>query len=593
MNATSAVPSGAVKIGTSSPMALLSDSKSSELVKAVAALKLTQSAPPADSSSSKTAAGEDAGEIDSGYASKTSSQGSSPDSSKFVDGSGVVCNAPPWPIISARKKTKLTLFDIAIPKLTQNRFDDLRELHAENLTKLTRGVPRCRGILMSLKVLGESAATAAPWVFIQCDKAIAGKVRRFFKQHSVESDFKPAKPDAYTPRLDIYVHEMPPLALRGDLLSPPDPPLPDSGNNAPYTNNPLDLYYKSNPEIPFETLCGSKITTLNTGQQRCATIGGLISIHEKGGECKTLGITAGHFLGQEQYTQDLEEMETVDDDPEGGHSDDGQDFELDLESSKSNIPTTSAEDDPVEGHFEEELEFDFAPYPSDFADNTSQYEITEDIGVVIGRVFQTSHEGLSGSSNFDWALFTIDDSSLHLPNIVMGSKVTQNSNVYAGAADMDDRLVTLITSLNGQTIAYLTSSWSYLMLAPGSAMVRTYALKLHPDDKGLKAGDSGAWVVDLMTNQILGHLVASDMFGVGYVVPMEDVLQDIKTRLSLEKIDIFVGHDTPIVMPDRSGMIQDFSLSCPSSSRLLSEPEIRYPDSGYSTLNNSPNGSPF
>ena len=70
---------------------------------------------------------------------------------------------------------------------------------------------------MSLKMLGENESTAAPWIFIQCDKIIAPKVRKFFKQPSVESDFKPSRPDAYSPVFNIYVHEMPPNPPRSKL----------------------------------------------------------------------------------------------------------------------------------------------------------------------------------------------------------------------------------------------------------------------------------------------------------------------------------------------------------------------------------------
>jgi hypothetical protein len=62
---------------------------------------------------------------------------------------------------------------------------------------------------MRLKLLGESESMAAPWVIILCDMAEARKVRRFFKKPSVESDFKPLHPNAYTPRLEIYVHALP------------------------------------------------------------------------------------------------------------------------------------------------------------------------------------------------------------------------------------------------------------------------------------------------------------------------------------------------------------------------------------------------
>jgi hypothetical protein len=201
----------------------ISDVNASKLIEAVAALKVGRSSQPGKRPSANTIIVEDTGEIDSGYASKNGSQSSTPESSNFRDGGAVLIgNASRWSI-TKRKKIKLTPFDKDIPRLTQNRFEDLRELHADNLVKLTRGSFRCRGILMSLKVLGESESTAEPWVFIQCDKAVARKVGQYFKQRSVESDFKPPNPDAYTPNFEIYVHEMPPLALGSNSVLPPTP----------------------------------------------------------------------------------------------------------------------------------------------------------------------------------------------------------------------------------------------------------------------------------------------------------------------------------------------------------------------------------
>jgi hypothetical protein len=57
----------------------------------------------------------------------------------------------------------------------------------------------------------------------------------------------------------------------------------------------------------------------------------------------------------------------------------------------------------------------------------------------------------------------------------------------------------------------------------------------------LKPGDSGAWVVDDTTNEVYGHVVASDVFGVAYVVPINDIFEDIKLRLSLEVVDLPFG----------------------------------------------------
>jgi hypothetical protein len=54
----------------------------------------------------------------------------------------------------------------------------------------------------------------------------------------------------------------------------------------------------------------------------------------------------------------------------------------------------------------------------------------------------------------------------------------------------------------------------------------------------LEPGDSGAWVVDSASNQLYGHVVASDVFGVSYIVSASDVFRDIQLRLSLKAVKL-------------------------------------------------------
>jgi hypothetical protein len=54
----------------------------------------------------------------------------------------------------------------------------------------------------------------------------------------------------------------------------------------------------------------------------------------------------------------------------------------------------------------------------------------------------------------------------------------------------------------------------------------------------LKQGSSGAWVIDEETHELYGHIVASDIFGRGYVVPSDDVFQDIKAQLAAKSITL-------------------------------------------------------
>jgi Clr5 domain len=52
----------------------------------------------------------------------------------------------------------------------------------------------------------------------------------------------------------------------------------------------------------------------------------------------------------------------------------------------------------------------------------------------------------------------------------------------------------------------------------------------------IRDGNSGSWVVDVLSYEVYGHLVASDAFRDGYVIPLAATLRDVKTELSAESI---------------------------------------------------------
>jgi hypothetical protein len=168
----------------------------------------------------------------------------------------------------------------------------------------------------------------------------------------------------------------------------------------------------------------------------------------------------------------------------------------------------------------------------------------------------------------------------------------------------------------------------------------------------LQSGDSGAWVVDEDTNEAYGHVVASDVFGRGYVVPICDSFEDIKNRLSAELVSLpskadvltfnqhhyqlepaFNGMYQPDLPPGqcfptrgRQDFLEEFSpddlprfynssnynsqvwgdrqssipygsspdiyLQYSPASHIQPSSLYKLPDSGYSTMNNSPGQSP-
>ena len=138
-------------------------------------------------------------------------------------------------------------------------------------------------------------------------------------------------------------------------------------------------------------------------------------------------------------------------------------------------------------------------------------------------------------------------------------------------------------------------------------------------NKGICDGDSGSWVIDSSTFELYGHLVATDMFGGGYVIPMSDVFNDIKRNLDARSVELpdtvdvlhartvaqektaaantrtsaAVGLDDPRMSPDESEddggddeFLSLFSIQELPPTSILTQRTL--PDSGYMPLPTTP-----
>ena len=187
------------------------------------------------------------GGSDSGYASTANAtEGSMTDHSQdCIEGIALPRK------IFARKVTKLRLFDREIPQLTQHRFHDLYEMF---------GVPLCDHLVqaridpypisLKLKVLGESEATAKPWILVLCTKTASKRVQHFFKQRHIKAYYQPSHPDPFLPYFGFLVRTLPPRPMAGTVI------------------------YGDHDERV--TMCGTIIKLGEAHQSRCATIGGVI-----------------------------------------------------------------------------------------------------------------------------------------------------------------------------------------------------------------------------------------------------------------------------------------------------------------------------
>ena len=200
----------------------------------------------AEKSSAKTSSLEG---FDSGYG----STGNTTDGSTTTDHSQDFADGVALPSrrIFERRVTKLRLFDREIPQLTQHRFHDLHELFERPLyDHLVEAKINPHPISLKLKVLGESEATAKPWIVILCSKAASKRVRHFFNQQHIKADYQPSNPDSFSPSFEIFVCNRPPRPMAG-----------------------IEIYgdFGRRP-----TMCGSIIRVGEADQARFATLGGVI-----------------------------------------------------------------------------------------------------------------------------------------------------------------------------------------------------------------------------------------------------------------------------------------------------------------------------
>lgn len=136
-------------------------------------------------------------------------------------------------------------------------------------------------ISIKLKILGESESTAQPWVVVQCRKDVEKKIRMFFNQRDVISEYQPLETDSSFPFFRILVRALPPKRRAAA--------------------NHTDIYGHIDRDIASSlTLCGMIIKATQTNKGLIATIGGLIKVTVSDKDFILYGMTAGHIIPQEE-----------------------------------------------------------------------------------------------------------------------------------------------------------------------------------------------------------------------------------------------------------------------------------------------------
>ncbi|KAK8017395.1 hypothetical protein PG993_013721 [Apiospora rasikravindrae] len=396
---------------------------------------------------------------------------------------------------------ELNYVNLPIPQQKKDRLSDIRCLFHQSLLNVVPG-----DILMKPKWVGDEESCAQLCIIVLCDDMRAvRKANKFFKQSHVREEVEN----------DFVVHVIPGLQrLNGEELAVYGNP----GLNVPVNGTAIQI----RGELGFKT----------------ATLGGLVSVNTKG-VTTVYGFTSGHSLPLREAIAGADANGEED-------SEDSEDFDDSGSASETiDSPSGSSQDDRLAG---------------DAADGIMAQEI--------GHVTRHSFESrFVPGSNYDWALISLLDDTHELSDVVGKSTSTRsfgpfphNSSPLRVAetnwALYPDGIRAYAITARGNCRGRIASNASCIRVAPGTKTVET--LDFIPDpysdptfgkddtDEGqvigsqtmLQPGDSGCWVIQETSGDIFGHVVSSDESGEVSVLPLSQVLQDIRSKLDADEVSV-------------------------------------------------------
>ncbi|RYP82364.1 hypothetical protein DL769_001689 [Monosporascus sp. CRB-8-3] len=482
----------------------------------------------------------------------------------------------------------LAEFDKHVDNDTISRFSHIQSQIEKPLLKYVCKFPgKYRSMAIRLMVLGTSESEAKPYIVVLAPEDQCKRVRKFFDKTSVRALCQPE--DDTMPSFEVLVYGRPPEPKEGD--DDIDVLVPLINGNLGFTS---------------DTYCGAPIIVRQpSGVEKRATFGGIVKAVSKNGDFKLYGLTAGHVVGD---TDDDLSVQSITDTV--AYSD-----ELSISDSDS--------DSDADGFVEEIQE---AVVDAEFFDEPEKALALQDDGsaswssLELGNLGNISKEGLQVSpgdgkgrtwisgENFDWALIEMTD---YKPNRLRPRSRTEDEGSHAVASTTGDlvmppplsdyigmkKSVVVISGSEGPKRGHISALPSRLLLHPGRKFVNSLVVHLE-DNKRIVDGDSGSWVVNERSLQVYGHVVATDAFGGGYIMPLDETFRDIKNRLSVASVELASMVDIVSVMMLKSFGRSTVSPPLPNPVIWETTPTTKTPgiplcdyDSGYATGRSSARNS--
>ncbi|KAK5655565.1 hypothetical protein OQA88_5496 [Cercophora sp. LCS_1] len=433
--------------------------------------------------------------VDSGYASLTgtpATDGSSGASSgrvkRFANEGG---EAGRCARVLFSPRPDLTCFEKPLDDTTFQWFEDtgprIEQLLVDFLRSGRHHLPsKYKPIAVRLMVLGHNESNAHPYIVALVPSKAKRKVDKFFVREDVKELLTVPGGGHVSMPVVVAAHTTSFLMCR----------ISDIEVRCSQERSSQD-------QSARHTLCGLPIMV----NSRRLTLGGIIRVRPPGGsgisDWKFYGISAGHF----------------DDEDTGMQSDSDDESELEF--------AGDDQDDPMQSPPQVRPLIPLAITPA-----TRSWDWESDM--TLGHVVELNDTPDPTKPDLDWCLI---DMGFLLPN-VLDSQGYQKADVVAplGPGTTPIRNVVVSSGARGLQSGKLHMGPTRVLLGRSETFMSTYILKL--ESGTIEEGDSGSWVLDPVTFEVLGHVAAKDLFGDIYVIPMVETLKDIQYRLGCVEVGL-------------------------------------------------------
>lgn len=468
---------------------------------------------------------------DSGYGSHESSQMGTPDAPRTASHCGLD-DAVQHELRLSKTKTIMS-FDYKMDDVYTARFCNIQSSVESLLVQYTRrksllrsSTARHKPMAIRPMMLGNNSQDAKPHIVVFCASEMRKRIQHFFDTDTLVRAF--CKPDnPLLPSFEIAVCGCAPQ-LRTDTFE----------MDVVWDANPTELktagmcvvFSPLTRKTKFDnTLCGTPIRFEARGKQRNATLGGLVKITYDDGSSVMMGLTAGHAAAailQDDGVLGVLEEEASDDDSFVDDSDSefsaGDDDEI-------TVPET-----------DEAISVDSS---NSWVFEKPSHQATK---VTLPNPLTNALKHRPGVDEkafplFDWAIFPFEGCSKinELPILTeTGDRcciTTYRQFSPAALNDAPAERVILMCGSSGLKYGRMVHQSTRILIQPATKFVNAYLVTLD-DDASFADGDSGTWVISQDTTELLGHLVATDFFGAGYIVLACDIFRDIAQNNGIKEV---------------------------------------------------------